>query len=147
MFIHGGHSDHKDKCYGDAYRFNPRNAKWDLFPVHVGAVKIPPSRRCHTTILAGNRVFLIGGITIVHSDKFFMSLEGRSDEQTDWDEELSSETNNFYVLDLRPSLKTLCMMSVIGSDRDRSTLPRTIQMQMSRMFTVNDMIRTRFREQ
>ncbi|XP_074644849.1 kelch domain-containing protein 3-like [Tubulanus polymorphus] len=125
IYIFGGYNGLHDLHFNDLYRYNAETSEWSLVKVK-GQGPCPRRRQCCCVIK--DRVFLFGG-TSPCTD---------SSEGTEFN---LMDHSDLYVLDMAPSLKTLCQLVVLEHNLDTSNLPHDIRWELTAMTTNNTISR------
>ncbi|KAI0229319.1 Kelch domain-containing protein 3 [Lamellibrachia satsuma] len=125
LYIFGGFDGFHNIHFDDLYKFNPVKNQWSLVSVG-GEGPCPRRRQCCCVI--GDRVFLFGGTS--------PCPQPHSDAEHDL-----MDHSDLYVLDLSPSLCTLCMLVVLKHGLDRNCLPKDIRWELAAMTTNSNISR------
>ncbi len=109
--IFGGYNGRLNEHMNDLWLLDPETWTWRQVQPHGHG---PMPRRRQAMCLVGSKIYLFGGTS---------PYDGPPIQFTEEQEELLHETvddqqrlidhNDLYVLDLQPSLRTLCMIAVI----------------------------------
>ena len=108
----------------------------ELSPLGPG----PPPRRRQALCKVGHRLFLFGGTSPYDGPPIQFTVEQMQHLPQNNDNTLSKliDHNDLYVLDLSPSLKTLCLLSVIKHKlQGVEFLPRDLKMELESMTRPN----------
>ncbi|KAI1723517.1 kelch motif domain-containing protein [Ditylenchus destructor] len=122
MYLFGGYQSTNDIHFNDLYEYNPCGNEWRLLNP-TGQLRPSPRRR-QCTILVGNRVFVFGGTMprVKNGNNGLIDLA------------------DLLVLDLQPSLVTLCSEAMIRYNLHQSCdhlLPLSLRRDLHNMSTVN----------
>lgn len=124
LYIFGGYNGLKKAHYNDLYYYDTIRNKWSGELNTLG--NRPCKRRRQTCIAMGGRVYLFGGTSPGSDFKYVES----DDEESDTIERGLVDLNDLFILDLNPSLKTLCLVAVINYKLDVTELPKSIRMEI-----------------
>ncbi|XP_063906578.1 kelch domain-containing protein 3 isoform X2 [Zophobas morio] len=122
MYIFGGYNNLEEKHFNDMYEYDPQTSRWSV--VHTVGDK-PCERRRQACVLVGDRLFLFGGT----SPQIPYLREPQEDKLIDH--------CDLYILDFKPTLRSLCILTVRKHKLDESVLPNTLRMDIMNMFTSN----------
>lgn len=136
IYIFGGYNSKEGQHFNDLHRFDPNKQNWEL--VHPRGDGPCPRRRQSCCIVA-SRMFLFGG-TSPHENFEDNIEDDELDEIAATDRRLMDH-NDLHVLDLSPSLKTLCLLRVLELNLDGSCLPFELQATLKVMVTPNNITR------
>ncbi|KAF6029296.1 hypothetical protein EB796_012396 [Bugula neritina] len=95
LYIFGGFNSNLGTHYNDIYMYNIKKKRWS--PFKVGG-RLPRIRRRSCCCKDGNSIYIFGGTSPDTSKSHLQSLTDLSD---------------LHVLDMAPSLRTLCLMAVL----------------------------------
>ncbi|XP_074032242.1 kelch domain-containing protein 3-like [Leptinotarsa decemlineata] len=116
MYIFGGYNCTRGRHYNDMHEFDPKTMVWR--ELHFEG-EIPGERKEQTCVVVGDRLFLFGGSGPEVAGVY------------DFREQLMDNTfvdyGDTFVLDFKPSLKTLCILAVKRYKLDVSILPENIR--------------------
>ncbi|XP_054153546.1 kelch domain-containing protein 3-like [Oppia nitens] len=135
IYIFGGYNGLDRQHFNDLYQFDPRRQVWSL--VDVRGRHRPCARRRQCCCVVGDRLYLFGGTspypaslcqTYALPQMIDVSLRDHSD---------------LYVLDFKPTLKTLTILVAIDKELIRSYLPKNIQLDIEMMTRDNNVNRDR----
>ncbi|XP_014247385.1 kelch domain-containing protein 3 [Cimex lectularius] len=126
LYIFGGYNSVLKEHYNDFHCFCPKTNTWSIVPT-IGYC--PNKRRRQVCIVIENKMYLFGGtspssLNIVSRQH---DLMGQYPELIDHDD--------LHVLDLKPSLRTLCMLYVTKNKLTTSCLPNEIIKDLNLMRT------------
>nr|XP_023015220.1 kelch domain-containing protein 3-like [Leptinotarsa decemlineata] len=116
MYIFGGYNSLRERHYNHMYEFDPKTMVWRK--LHFEG-EIPSERRRQACVVVGDRLFLFGGTS--PEAPGLVDFRGQS-----MDDRLVDHSD-MYVLDFKPSLKTLCILAVERYKLDVSILPENIR--------------------
>lgn len=122
LYIFGGFNSVCNKHYNDLYRYNFAASEWQVV-MTLG--KRPCKRRRQVCLMIGDRLFVFGGTS------------PRDDADEDSLVEKLIDHDDMHILDFAPSLKKLCLMTVLENKLDQSCLPPTIRWDLKAMTTNN----------
>ncbi|XP_019625858.1 PREDICTED: kelch domain-containing protein 3-like isoform X1 [Branchiostoma belcheri] len=125
VYIFGGYNALLEKHYGDMWRLDTEKWEWkQVFPLNPG----PCARRRQCACVIRDQVVLFGGTSPCEFGQVgdLSNLMDHSD---------------VYILDLAPSLKTLCKVAVIKHKLDWSVLPYDIRWELEAMTKNNTISR------
>lgn len=126
LYILSGYNGIHDLHFDDMYRFNPADSRWTIImPKGQG----PCARRRQCCCLVNDRLYVFGGTRPCHGE-------------TDDAEFNLIDLADLHVLDFVPTLKTLCMLSVLDAGLDPSCLPQDVRMELIAMTTNSNISRT-----
>lgn len=119
LYIFGGYNGLMKTHFGNLHKYNPNASQWSLVRPHRTG---PCARRRQCCCMVEDRLFVFGG----------MSPADKDGNQQDVNEFIFNECrlgdhSEMHVLDFSPSLKTLCLVTVIQKGMDISDLPWDIQ--------------------
>ncbi|XP_071056826.1 kelch domain-containing protein 3 [Onthophagus taurus] len=120
MYIFGGYNAVELVHFNDLHEFDPSTNTWREIKAHG---QPPCSRRRQACVLVENRLFLFGGTSPICTVRF--------------DEDELIDHSDMHVLDMNPSLKTLCFLALKRYDLDDSLLPQHVRVEYANMFTPN----------
>lgn len=141
LYIFGGYNSRLRNHYGTMYKFNPDNNIWSEVVMNVGRVGPPCPRRRQISIIVGDRLFIFGGTSPSQKNSFNEYDTNRRDMADHMDFEALVDHSDLYVLDFRPSLRTLCITAVLEQRVNTRGLPLQIQMELHNMVTNNQQSR------
>lgn len=128
LYIFGGMDYDLLRYFCDIHKYNPENSCWSqVLPKRSG----PCSRRYSGCCVIDERVFVFSGVCLA-------SIAGYRQEMHDEEEELT----DLHVLDFAPTLKTMCMMTVIDARLNVDHLPPPIRREVVAITTHNSPPRT-----
>ncbi|CAB4061548.1 Kelch domain-containing protein 3 [Lepeophtheirus salmonis] len=142
LLIFGGYNSELDVHYNDVWVLNTRTWVWKEVTPHGSCVPIPRRRHAMCQIDGGSRLFIFGGTSHYDGPPLYFTQEQLSyflaiDDDYSADNMLI-DLNDTYVLDLNPSLKTLCLSKVIESDLPTENLPLNIKQELKWMTEPNN---------
>ncbi|XP_044183332.1 kelch domain-containing protein 3-like isoform X1 [Acropora muricata] len=117
IYVFGGYNGLERKHHGEVYSLSTDTNVWTKLNVSGHG---PCPRRRHCCCLIGSKLFIFGGTSPV---------PGAPIE----DEYNLQDHSDLYILDLEPSLRTLCKLAVIQYRLDQTLLPRVLKMELSMM--------------
>jgi len=118
LMIFGGYNGRSDEHMNDMWFFDPDTGEWEQARPY-GRGPIP--RRRQAMCLVGTRIYLFGGTSKYTGPPIGFTEEQQNNMQ-DTDEPYKLiDHNDLYVLDLRPSLRTLSMLAVMKSIEEENT--------------------------
>ncbi|XP_026692479.2 kelch domain-containing protein 3 [Ciona intestinalis] len=126
LYIFGGYNSIYNKHFNDLWKFDPETRRWSEVET-LG--KSPQARRRQCACLFEDRLFIFGGTS--PSETGVMSHLLGNDVLLDH--------NDTHILDFSPSLKTLCMLSVLKHNLNQSWLPAPIRWEIKMMVTPNSL--------
>ncbi|VDM42343.1 unnamed protein product [Toxocara canis] len=125
MYIFGGYLGTINQHLGDLYEYDPTASNWRrLYPFGEG----PSPRRRQCTVLVNDRLFLFGGTMPRKTAKLDPNESGLSD------------LSDLYVLDYKPTLKSLAAVAVVENrlyDSSANILPRELRQELMLMTQPN----------
>lgn len=127
LYIFGGYNGLLLNHFEDLHKYDPETSRWSLVKTQRAG---PCSRRRQCCCMIGDRLFLFGGASPAPNQV----ARQRTDE-FDADDATLLEHSDLHVLDLAPSLKTLCLLAVIDASMDTGHLPQDIKWEISAMTT------------
>uniref|UniRef100_A0A1B6DWJ7 Kelch domain-containing protein 3 n=2 Tax=Clastoptera arizonana TaxID=38151 RepID=A0A1B6DWJ7_9HEMI len=134
LYIFGGYNSLREEHFNDLHRFCPKTLTWQ----HIKAQGEPPTkRRRQSCVVLGDRMFLFGGTSPGLSED-----DEDSSDSSEYGVLRLMDHDDLHILDFRPSLFLLCLMSVITHRLDTSSLPQDVKMQL-KLMTMNNNIRPR----
>lgn len=113
LFIFGGYNALVNQHFNDLYKFNPFTCNWSVVKT-VGVC--PKERRRQVCIVVENKMYLFGGTSPIRDPVYDDGADSPDDHEL-------MDHDDLHVLDLDPSLKTLCMLCVINNELNHSCLP------------------------
>jgi len=126
MYIFGGYNGATDQHFNDFFRYDPENGLWTrVTPFGNG----PAPRRRQGCVILDNRAFFFGGTSPSESVVVINYADDIMEESNLIDHD------DLYVLDLAPTLKTLCLLSILANKPriDVSGLPNNLKQELNRM--------------
>ena len=111
LYIFGGQNSDGCKSWhcNDLWKFSPETFTWKkVEPKENDSFWVSHGCCC----MVGDRVFIFGGISHIEEYRY---------------------NDDLYILDLKPSLKTLCKLAVIQYDLEQSELPHNIRWELRAM--------------
>ncbi|XP_028417553.1 kelch domain-containing protein 3-like isoform X1 [Dendronephthya gigantea] len=120
IYIFGGYNGLEQQHYGDILKFDTDARQWSKVVVPG---KYPCPRRRHCCCLVGGKAVIFGGSSPFHG-------QGAQGEE----ENSLQDHNDLYVLDLNPTLKTLCKLAVVKHKLYNELLPRMLKRELAVMF-------------
>lgn len=127
LYIFGGYNSILDQHFNDLHRFCPKRHLWESIKT-LG--ESPSKRRRQSCHVIDDKMYLFGGTSPV--DEYVMSIN----DHQDLDSKLMDH-DDLHVLDFRPTLVCLCMVTVIKYQLDPSGLPEDIKWELRAMSTNN----------
>jgi hypothetical protein len=113
MYIFGGQNHFMDIYFNDLWEFDPESLCFRLMPISKwSSLRESPPRRGHKSIVIGDRVYIFGGSNWEENVSFD---EDTRTPTTDQAKGGSRYLSTYSVLDMRPHLRTLCMVKLIQS--------------------------------
>jgi hypothetical protein len=112
--IFGGYNSRLEEHMNDLWQLDSDTWTWtQLRPHGIG----PIARRRQVMCLVGSRIYLFGGTSPYHGPPIDFTEEQKMmlPESNTEEQDSLIDHNDLYVLDLWPSLRTLCMITVIES--------------------------------
>jgi len=143
LVIFGGYNSVTQKHKNDIWRFDTKRNRWSqIKPKGKG----PGPRRRQAVCLVDNRVFLFGGTSPYTGPEIIFSPRQLELMNELIREETLIDHSDLYVLDVQPSLKSLCMDALLqatnGANLDllekELELPRGIVQDLKNMTTRNN---------
>ncbi|KAG7306015.1 hypothetical protein JYU34_008586 [Plutella xylostella] len=128
MYIFGGFNGNSKNHFNDLYRYSAKDNSWEYIEVKG---LVPCKRRRQACILYEDKVYLFGGTS-----------PGGRQVVSDENQERLIDNSDLHVLDYSPSLKTLCILSVLENNLDQTCLPRDIILDIRTMTQPNRISRT-----
>lgn len=136
LLIFGGYNGRSQQHKNDLWLLDTECWTWrEIRPFGQG----PAARRRQALCRVGSKIFLFGGTSPYTGPPLYFTPE-----QLEWlpqqDEENSTKLmdhNDLYVLDLTPSLKTLCMTQINKYSLNTEGLPATVLKEIFYMSTSN----------
>jgi len=124
LYVGFGYNGLTDDHFNDFYRYDPETGEWKaLIPFGNG----PKPRRRQGCVTLENRVYFFGGTSP-------MPTEHSVAEDTDMTEETNLiDHDDMFILDMEPSLKTLCLLKTIEAKLDTSGLPLDLKHEIAWM--------------
>lgn len=118
LCVFGGYNSQSGEHFNDLHRFNLDKAEWEAVNP-LG--QVPKPRHRHSSLRVGEKVFVFGGT----------SCYPFSSTPTGAAAMVLYHHNDLHVLDLSPSLRTLCLRVVLQCKLDASALPENLQKELS----------------
>ncbi|CAL8080714.1 unnamed protein product [Orchesella dallaii] len=124
LYVGFGYNGLTDEHFNDFYRYDPETGEWKaLTPFGNG----PKPRRRQGCVTLDNRVYFFGGTSPMPTDNSVA-------EDTDMNEETNLiDHDDMFILDMDPSLKTLCLLKTIEAKLDTSGLPLDLMQEIAWM--------------
>ncbi|XP_019875994.1 kelch domain-containing protein 3 [Aethina tumida] len=129
MYIFGGYNSLLEQHFNDLNEFDPRTNTWRRLDISGTP---PCERRRQACIPVGEQVFVFGG-TSPNPKR----TEPDEPGMIDLDEKLVDHSD-MYVLDFKPTLKTLSMIAVKSSNQEKRVLLHTLRDELFNMFSPNN---------
>ncbi|KAB0799598.1 hypothetical protein PPYR_00841 [Photinus pyralis] len=129
MYIFGGYNALKLQHYNDLFEYDPITSEWTLIKPQGNG---PCSRRRQACIVVSDRVFLFGGTSPKPTPRTHARLHTVEEKLTDH--------SDMYILDFKPSLKTLCISAVHDYKLDFSILPLSLKTEVENMLVPNKIV-------
>ncbi|KAG5890788.1 hypothetical protein JTB14_007182 [Gonioctena quinquepunctata] len=126
MYIFGGYNSVREQHYNHMHEYDPKMSVWKK--LNVPGPK-PCERRRQACVLVGDRAFLFGGTSPHPSAGSETCTLNMDDKLIDY--------SDMYVLDFKPTLKTLCIIAVRNYKLDESILPHNLRLDIMNMYTSN----------
>ncbi|XP_065052421.1 kelch domain-containing protein 3-like [Rhopilema esculentum] len=123
IYIFGGYNGQLNKHFADLWKFNPVNKQWTEVKTKGDG---PCARRRHSWSLLDNEVVLFGGTCP-------SAIPKQVDVQDEDELANLKDLSDVYILDLSPSLTTLCKKAVLAYNVDCSELPLQIRGELESM--------------
>ncbi|XP_066147064.1 kelch domain-containing protein 3-like [Euwallacea fornicatus] len=116
MYVFGGYNAVEEKHYNDLHMFDPETNVWKLIKPQG---KSPCERRRQACSKVGDKVYFFGGTSpiIMKSD----------DEQIEPGHDGLIDHSDMHILDLNPSLKSLCLVAVRRYKLNCRELPKSLR--------------------
>ncbi|KAK7027367.1 kelch domain-containing protein 3 [Halocaridina rubra] len=136
IYFFGGFNSGRQEHFNDLHSFDPATRQWsEVHPRGTG----PCPRRRQSCCVVGSRMFLFGGTS---PNENFNEAEDLQFIEDSTDRRLKDH-NDLHVLDLEPSLKTLCLLRVqsLRDKLDTSWLPGELQALLEVMQLPNNITR------
>ncbi|XP_017772194.1 PREDICTED: kelch domain-containing protein 3-like [Nicrophorus vespilloides] len=135
MYIFGGYNAVLGHHFNDTYVYDPKTNEWTALSPNYS----PPCRRRRQACIAvDDRVFLFGGTSPIDGTE----ENTRNDYLYDSDRKLNDHSD-MYVLDFKPTLKTLALIVTQKYKLDMSILPANLRTEYSNMFNANNITMNR----
>ncbi|CAH1792212.1 unnamed protein product [Owenia fusiformis] len=125
LYIFGGYNGLHDLHLRDLHCFDPALNHWSFVTVQ-GQGPCPRRRQCCCVV--GDRVFLFGGTSPCKVPM----------ENTEFD---LMDLSDLYVLDLMPTLRTLCLVAALDFKLNTDILPMEIRWELAAMTTNSNISR------
>ena len=123
IIIFGGYNSRLTAHFNDIWLLDPSSWSWSLVrPLGKG----PDPRRRQAMCLVGNQIFLFGGTSPYDGPPLFFT-PNQLQQIPETDGISLIDHNDLRVLDLSPSLKTLCLLKVVTLGLDTTWLPQDLQ--------------------
>lgn len=134
LYIFGGYNGLLLTHFGDMHKYDPENSSWSQVKIHREG---PCARRRQCCCMVGDRLFLFGGTSPTPNQ----TGSRQRMEEFDPNDMTLMDHSDLHVLDFAPTLKTLCLLSVIDARMDISHLPQDIRWEIGAMTTNNSISR------
>lgn len=139
LLIFGGYNGRIDSHFDDLWMFDPEDIKWrQINPRSDSKDIVPNPRRRHAMCRVENKIFIFGGTS--HYDGppiFFTPIQLQLIPEQDSPSSKLIDHNDLFVLDLNPTLKTLCLRKIIALRLPLDGLPRVVCNEIHNMTTDN----------
>lgn len=136
LLIFGGYNGRTKEHKNDLWLLDPSCWSWrEMVP--FGAA--PNPRRRQALCRVGSKIFLFGGTSPYTGPPLYFTPEQLAllpQQEQDMSTKLMDH-NDLYVLDLAPSLKTLCMLQVTKNGLNTEGLPSTVRREIFFMSASN----------
>ncbi|RWS07856.1 kelch domain-containing protein 3-like protein, partial [Dinothrombium tinctorium] len=126
MYIFGGYNGNIKQHFNDLHCFDTQTSTWHS--IKIKGRKIPCPRRRQCLCLIDNRVYIFGG-TSPRVDIPLMNLSPLAEER------LLNDHSDLYVIDIFPSLRTLCLITVLENNLETRFLPQEIVNEIKTMIS------------
>eukprot|EP00096_Caligus_rogercresseyi_P002281 TRINITY_DN14367_c0_g1_i1.p1 TRINITY_DN14367_c0_g1~~TRINITY_DN14367_c0_g1_i1.p1 ORF type:complete len:398 (+),score=93.60 TRINITY_DN14367_c0_g1_i1:49-1242(+) len=142
LLIFGGYNSELDIHYNDVWILNTQSWTWrEIHPLGSPCAPIPRRRHAMCRSPGDSRLFIFGGTSHYDGPPLFFTQEQlnyflaiNDDYSVD---NMLIDLNDTHVLDLSPSLKTLCLCKVIQSNLPTAELPHNIRQEIRWMTEAN----------
>ncbi|CAG2112598.1 unnamed protein product [Medioppia subpectinata] len=140
IYVFGGYNGVERIHYNDLYKYDPKTLLWSLVEVH--GRRRPCARRRQCCCVVGDKLYLFGG-----TSPFILqhhSIESLSPAALEYYSQIDlglRDHSDLYILDFKPSLKTLSILVAIEKDLNKTVLPKNIQMEIDLMTRDNSITR------
>ncbi|KAL0268165.1 UNVERIFIED_CONTAM: hypothetical protein PYX00_010215 [Menopon gallinae] len=138
LYIFGGYNGVEKNYYNDVYYYDTTTDEWSAEIQTYGAK--PCKRRRHCTVIVNNQIYIFGGTSPIDSNN--KEIEDSYSDSNYFEDRYLINFDDLYILDLQPTLRTLCMLAVIKHKLDIICLPKILQRDILRM-TIHNSIRPR----
>lgn len=125
LLIFGGYNGDTNEHKNDLWLLDPRTWKWSFLKPNG---QRPSPRRRQALCQVGNQLFLFGGTSPYSGPKLYFT-PAQLELMPDQTSAKLIDHNDLYVLDLSPSLRTLCLLAVIKHKGkiDETDLPQGVK--------------------
>jgi N-acetylneuraminic acid mutarotase len=130
IYIFGGYNGLLDLHFNDLHCFDPSTNVWSLVKTQGTS---PKARRRQSCIVIDTKMYLFGGTCPISNNSTNMNAAMGSQQLIDY--------NDTHVLDFQPSLKTLCIFTVVQNSLNLSELPQDIIYEIRMMQQANSISR------
>jgi N-acetylneuraminic acid mutarotase len=136
LLIFGGYNGRTKEHKNDIWLLDPETWTWKQVKTYC---KGPNPRRRQALCRVGDRIFLFGGTSPYNGPPLYFTPEQLAllPQQEEDSTTKLMDHNDLYVLDLNPSLKTLCLLAVIQNRLNTTGLPKTLLNEIRFMSTNN----------
>jgi N-acetylneuraminic acid mutarotase len=134
ILIFGGYNGRSEKHMNDLWSLDTESMSW----THLEPRGTPPTpRRRHAMCLVKNRIFVFGGTSPHEGPPLYFTEDQLALLPPQQEEEHSGlmDHNDLHVLDINPSLRTLCILQIVNNRISTQDLPATILAEMNNMLS------------
>ncbi|GLH02669.1 hypothetical protein R5R35_001086 [Gryllus longicercus] len=117
FYVFGGYNARSGEHFNDIHRFHLEKNEWKIVKP-LG--ELPKARHRHSSLLVGEKVFVFGGTSCFPFSSVSTGLTAM----------VLFHRNDVHVLDLSPSLRTLCLQVVIKHKLDTNILPQDLKREL-----------------
>ncbi len=142
LLIFGGYNGRVSRHFNDLWEYDPEQLLWTkLHPTSASRLSPEPCvRRRQAMCKVEDKIYLFGGTSPYDGPPIAFTPAQLNFNPQDQDANLGVrliDHNDTFVLDLRPSLKTMCIGAVLKAGLDVSLLPANVRAEIANMTTDN----------
>lgn len=128
MYVFGGFNGNTRMHFNDIYRYSIKENNW--LHINVGGL-VPCRRRRQACIVHKDKVYMFGGTSpcLHFGNRLIDNIYSNPERLID--------NSDLHILDYAPTLKVLCILSVLKNKLDQSSLPRHVILDIRTMTLPN----------
>ncbi|CAF1406085.1 unnamed protein product [Rotaria sp. Silwood1] len=138
LYIFGGYNNVIGSHFNDLYEFNPLTLEWHHIKPHGIANPVPRRRQC--CLVINDRMYMFGGTSPISTSTYINHFN--EIQNTEVLRTTLYDQSDLYVLDIAPTLKTLCLFFLAKGRININILPEKFH-QEYQLFAKSTLIRQR----